>query len=61
MTGLPDTWIVPVREGVEYMRDSSGSTNDDLLALGQNSTFGCEKLASPPFTEYDCNPLAPCR
>ncbi len=61
LTDKDDVWIVPVKEGVEYMRNWSSLTNDDLISMGQNSVFGCEKLNSPPYSEYICDPLAPCR
>jgi len=36
---LPNVWVVPIRDGIEYMKDPK--TNDELLAQGKDSVFGC--------------------
>lgn len=61
ITTKPNVWIVPVREGIEYMRTASGMTNDDLLAMGNDSVFGCKKLESPPYSDHPCGSTIACR
>jgi len=56
-----DVWIVPVKEGIEYVSKHSEKNNSDLINEGKNSVFGCDKFNSPPYSSSNCEPLAPCR
>merc|ERR1719186_490519 len=41
ISSLDDVWIVPIREGIEYVK--APMSHEDLLAAGKNSVFGCQK------------------
>ncbi len=56
-----DVWIVPVKEGIEYVSKHSEKNNSDLINEGKGSVFGCDKFNSPPYSSSNCEPLAPCR
>ncbi len=56
-----DVWIVPVKEGIEYVSKHSEKKNSDLINEGKGSVFGCDKFNSPPYSSSNCEPLAPCR
>jgi len=38
---LPDVWIVPIKDGIEYMKNPQ--TNQQLLDQGKDSVFGCNR------------------
>jgi len=45
ISSLDDVWIVPIREGIEYVK--APMSHEDLLAEGKNSVFGCQKFDTP--------------
>jgi hypothetical protein len=54
-----DVWIVPVGEGIDYYSNHFGTTNEELLAMGDDSPFGlAAKLKERE--GYPCDALDPC-
>lgn len=55
-----DVWIVPVGEGIDYYREFSDKTNEELIAMGDDGPFGLEKKKADR-AQFDCKPLDPCQ
>ena len=55
-----DVWIVPVGEGIDYYREFSDKTNEELIAMGDDSPFGLGKKLTDR-EQFDCKPLDPCQ
>jgi len=53
-----DVWIVPVAEGIDYVKNFNDKSNADLLALGEDSPFSCKKFEG---RKNQCDPLSSCR
>jgi len=48
---LDDVWIVPIRDGLEYMMNPMNQT--DILAQGKDSVFGCNRYDSTVSPDWE--------
>ena len=42
---LPDVWIVPIRDGIEYMK--AGNVTNDQLTANEFAPFSCDEPTKP--------------
>jgi len=63
ISSYDDVWIVPVQNGIEYMKNPL--TQEELLSLGKDdsSPFGCNAIENklPPYDGFRCGNAKSCR